>query len=46
MKKEYAKPEVLITSYSQEDIITVSGIKTDTTQSTFDKAIAFNSIDF
>ncbi len=34
MKKEYTKPEILLSRFSTEDIITVSGVDNDSSDST------------
>lgn len=47
MKKEYTSPELVIASYSSEDIITASSLKKSGTQ-TSDKfgSIAYSDIKF
>lgn len=46
MKKEYTNPEITITSFMQEDVITQSGLMTSSMQESFDKSIDFGAIDF
>ncbi len=46
MKREYSSPEMTITSYTQEDIITASGIATNAVQTNFDKKITYGNINF
>ncbi len=46
MKKEYTNPELTITSFEQEDIIAVSGLKVDSAQTSFSNSVNFSDIDF
>ncbi len=46
MKKEYTNPELVIASYSSEDVITASGLKTEATQKTFGNKIKYSDLSF
>ena len=46
MKKEYTSPEIVVASYSSEDIITASTLTKEKTQSSFEKTINFKDIKF
>ena len=46
MKKTYSNPVLTVTSFTNEDIITVSGLNKEATQSNFDTTIKLGDVEF